>query len=200
MRTPADPRFAKPGWPWPQADNTPQHPGCKRNAPELLTAPDEDLRDDSLLSFYEAIETASHNMLDAARPGDWDTVVKLEGACAVLIARPSMLRKTAPLGADELALKSRIMHRILANDAEVRNLAEPWIQDLSRMVGGRPTHVKCTEPTEPALSAVKGSHANLDDYRITSAVEIQALLKQLLESNTLVTLGGRRAPTTPPCC
>ncbi len=40
------------------------------------------------------------------------------------------------------------------------------------------------------MSAVKGSHANLDDYRITSAVEIQALLKQLLESNTLVTLSG----------
>ncbi len=106
------------------------------NAPELLTAPDEDLRDDSLLSFYEAIETASHNMLDAARSGDWDTVVKLEGACAVLIARLKHAAQDRALGADELALKSRIMHRILANDAEVRNLAEPWIQDLSRMVGG----------------------------------------------------------------
>lgn len=106
------------------------------NAPELLTAPDEDLRDDSLLSFYEAIETASHNMLDAARSGDWDTVVKLEGACAVLIARLKHAAQDRALGADELALKSRIMHCILANDAEVRNLAEPWIQDLSRMVGG----------------------------------------------------------------
>ncbi len=106
------------------------------NAPELLTAPDEDLRDGSLLNFYEAIETASHNMLDAARAGDWDTVVKLEGACAVLIARLKHAAQDRALGADEQALKSRIMHRILVNDAEIRNLAEPWIQDLSRMVGG----------------------------------------------------------------
>ncbi|HET8694232.1 MAG TPA: flagellar protein FliT [Aquabacterium sp.] len=106
------------------------------NAPELLTAPDEDLRDGSLLGYYEAIETASHNMLDAARSGDWDTVVKLEGACAVLIAQLKHAAQARALGPDELALKSRIMQRILVNDAEIRNLAEPWIHDLSRMVGG----------------------------------------------------------------
>jgi flagellar protein FliT len=27
------------------------------------------------------------------------------------------------------------MQRILSNDAEIRNLAEPWINDLSRMIG-----------------------------------------------------------------
>ncbi|MGE5451554.1 MAG: flagellar brake protein [Acidobacteriota bacterium] len=40
------------------------------------------------------------------------------------------------------------------------------------------------------MSKLKGSSAHLDDYRITSPVEIQALLKQLLDSNTLVTLSG----------
>ncbi|HET8869578.1 MAG TPA: flagellar brake protein [Aquabacterium sp.] len=40
------------------------------------------------------------------------------------------------------------------------------------------------------MTSNKGSHVNLDDYRITSAVEIQALLKQILESNALVTLSG----------
>ena len=40
----------------------------------------------TLLNYYEAIEKASAEMLEAARAGNWDTVVKLEGACAVLIA------------------------------------------------------------------------------------------------------------------
>lgn len=40
------------------------------------------------------------------------------------------------------------------------------------------------------MPTTKGSHVNLDDYRITSSVEIQALLKQLLDTNTLVTLSG----------
>ena len=106
------------------------------NTPELLPVAEEELREDNWLGYYEAIETASADMLNAARTGDWDTVVKLEGACAVLIAQLKHAAKQRALGPDEAALKSRIMHRILANDAEIRNLAEPWINDLGRMVGG----------------------------------------------------------------
>jgi len=105
------------------------------NAPELMTAPEEDLLTGNLLSYYEAIEHASQDMLVAARAGDWDTVVKLEGACAVLIAQLKHAAEDHPMGPDEVALKSRIMQRILVNDAEIRNLAEPWINDLGRMMG-----------------------------------------------------------------
>ncbi len=41
----------------------------------------------SLLQYYEAIERASQDMLEAARVGNWDAVVKLEGACALLISQ-----------------------------------------------------------------------------------------------------------------
>jgi flagellar protein FliT len=30
------------------------------------------------------------------------------------------------------------MQRILVNDAEIRHLAEPWLEDLDQMVSGRP--------------------------------------------------------------
>jgi len=102
---------------------------------ELLSAQEESLLAGSLLTYYEAIEHASHDMLAAARSGDWDTVVKLEGACAVLIAQLKHAAEDHPLAPDELALKTRIMQRILVNDAEIRNLAEPWINDLSKMMG-----------------------------------------------------------------
>lgn len=105
------------------------------NAPELITAPEEDTRADGLLGYYEAIENASQDMLAAARAGDWDTVVRLEGACAVLIAQLKHAASAHPLPPEEMALKGRIMQRILRNDAEIRNLAEPWINDLSRMTG-----------------------------------------------------------------
>ncbi len=105
------------------------------NAPELISAPEDEVQGQGLLTYYEAIEHASQDMLDAARAGDWDTVVRLEGACAVLIARLKHAAAEQPLGAEEAALKGRIMHRILLNDAEVRNLAEPWINDLSRLNG-----------------------------------------------------------------
>lgn len=105
------------------------------NAPELMTTADDDVENGTLLGYYEAIETASLDMLSAARDGDWDRVVKLEGACAVLIAQLKHAASEHPLGPSELALKSRIMQRILVNDAEIRNLAEPWLNELGQMVG-----------------------------------------------------------------
>ena len=107
------------------------------NAPEMLTAAEDEIVGATLISYYEAIEHASHDMLSAARAGDWDTVVRLEGACAVLISQLKHAANEHPLNRDELALKSRIMQRILVNDAAIRNLAEPWLNDLSRMIDGQ---------------------------------------------------------------
>lgn len=92
----------------------------------------------ALLQFYEAIEQASEQMLQAARGGDWDQVIKLEGACAVLIGRLKQAASTQELGREERLLKSRIMKRILVNDAEIRTLAEPWLEDLDRLMAGKP--------------------------------------------------------------
>ena len=91
-----------------------------------------------LLNYYEAIEKASAEMLAAARAGNWDEVVKLEGACAVLIAQLKNAAHSSHLMQNEAKEKSRIMQRILLNDAEIRHLAEPWLEDLDQMMGGRP--------------------------------------------------------------
>jgi len=104
-----------------------------------------DPMDPQLLSYYEAIERASADMLSAARAGNWDEVVKLEGACVLLI---SQLKHAAQEPAQDAArinaqaqeaarVKSRIMQRILVNDAEIRHLAEPWLQDLDDTLAGR---------------------------------------------------------------
>ena len=91
----------------------------------------------SLLEYYEAIEKASADMLDAARTGNWDEVVKLEGACAVLISQLKHAARAHALDPEEAKAKSRIMQRILINDAEIRHLAEPWLQDLDDTLAGR---------------------------------------------------------------
>ncbi|MBC8055586.1 MAG: flagellar protein FliT, partial [Rhizobiales bacterium] len=79
--------------------------------------------------------------LDAARNGNWDHVLKLEGACALLISQLKHSAAAQPLGADEAQFKSRIMQRILVNDAEIRQLAEPWLDDLNELLAGRPTTI-----------------------------------------------------------
>ncbi len=93
--------------------------------------------DTQLLSYYEAIEQASADMLAAAKAGNWDEVVKLEGACVLLISQLKHAARQAPLDAEAAKAKSRIMQRILINDAEIRHLAEPWLQDLDDTLAGR---------------------------------------------------------------
>ncbi len=95
----------------------------------------------ALLNYYEAIEKASQDMLDAARQGNWDQVLKLEGACALLISQLKHTAARQQLGDDEVQLKSRIMQRIIVNDAEIRQLAEPWLEDLDQLLAGRPKTV-----------------------------------------------------------
>ncbi len=97
--------------------------------------------DPQLLSYYEAIERASADMLSAARAGNWDEVVKLEGACVLLISQlKNAAQASAAAEADSIEAaraKSRIMQRILVNDAEIRHLAEPWLQDLEDTLAGK---------------------------------------------------------------
>ncbi len=90
-----------------------------------------------LLGYYEALERASTDMLHAARQADWDQVVKLEGACVLLIAQLKHAATEHSLAAEEARLKTRLMQRILVNDAEIRTLAEPWLDDLDRMLAGK---------------------------------------------------------------
>ena len=90
-----------------------------------------------LLDYYKAIETASRQMLEAARMEDWDAVVRCEGACAVLIEQLRFKAGSLELPRADRIEKTRVMQRILRNDAEIRLLAEPWIADLDHLFDSR---------------------------------------------------------------
>jgi flagellar protein FliT len=110
-----------------------------RHSTPFLAAQDTgDAMTSALMHYYQAIEKASQDMLEAARAGNWDHVLKLEGACALLISQLKSSAAKQPLGEDEAQFKSRIMQRILINDAEIRQLAEPWLEDLDDILAGRP--------------------------------------------------------------
>jgi flagellar protein FliT len=103
----------------------------KADANEPIAAPA------SLLDLYTAIERASTDMLAAARSGDWNRVVMIEGACVLLINRLRAASRVTQLEPDERVHKQRIMERILVNDAQIRQLAEPWLDDLDRALHGK---------------------------------------------------------------
>jgi flagellar protein FliT len=90
-----------------------------------------------LIDYYKAIEDSSARMLDAARAEDWDDVVRYEGACAVLIEQLRHRSKCEQLNEAARLEKSRIMQRILSNDAQIRYLTEPWLSHCEQKFEGQ---------------------------------------------------------------
>jgi flagellar protein FliT len=80
--------------------------------------------DSALLRHYAALDGASEEMLQAARAGDWDTVCRLEGACAVVIARLRLLGREQTLSPDEQRERMRILRMIVVRDAEIRRICD----------------------------------------------------------------------------
>ena len=89
-----------------------------------------------LLAYYKAIEDSSSKMLDAAKAEDWEQVVRFEGACAVLIEQLRYRAKEEELAPEQRLEKSRIMQRILRNDAEIRYLTEPRLIQIEHLIDG----------------------------------------------------------------
>jgi len=83
-----------------------------------------------LIDYYKAIENSSAKMLEAAQREDWESVMRFEGACAVLIEQLRRRALSEELDSAARIEKTKIMLRILSNDAQIRCLAEPWISSL----------------------------------------------------------------------
>lgn len=98
---------------------------------------------DRLIDYYKAIETGSQKMLEAAMADDWDQVVRFESACAVLIEQLRERAQSLPLEAEHRGEKAQIMQRILNIDAQMRMLAEPWLQqaDMQCIVHKAQSHL-----------------------------------------------------------
>lgn len=90
-----------------------------------------------LIDYYKAIEDSSRKMLDAAKAEDWDQVVRFEGACAVLIEQLRARASSEELLPAQRTEKTRIMQRILQNDAQIRYLAEPWLAHCEQAFDGQ---------------------------------------------------------------
>jgi flagellar protein FliT len=91
---------------------------------------------DRLISQYQAIEQVTAEMADAARRSDWKEVNRLEQSAVGAISGLRAAVNEVTLDREQRIHKLAIMRRILANDAVVRELTNPWLKRLSRWVPG----------------------------------------------------------------
>lgn len=90
------------------------------------------------LAAYRSISSITGEMVESARAGEWDRLTVLERHCAALVAQfgaGQPVRLTSRLTSDELRQKAELIHKILADDAEIRRHAEPWMERVQTLLG-----------------------------------------------------------------
>ena len=89
----------------------------------------------TLLRRYRELANAYTGMLTAAQQGDWNAVSAAELGCR---ARIEDLRAQGevPLDAEATKQKFTLLQRLLADDAEIRDLALPWMRRLEDLLAG----------------------------------------------------------------
>ena len=90
------------------------------------------------IDHYDAIAAASNRMLLAARAGDLDALAAAEDECAQRIATLELLQRANTIVATEQPRRIHALRQVLAHDAEMRDLASPWLGRLDRLLAGRP--------------------------------------------------------------
>ena len=92
------------------------------------------MNSDQILSLYEAVSNITDQMLAAAKQGDWDRMIALEEHCSRHIQTLKDGEPPVPLTGVNRERKIKIIHKILADDREIRDLAEPWMAQLGQMI------------------------------------------------------------------
>jgi len=85
-----------------------------------------------VLAMYENIAGLTGKMAVAAQAGDWNGFDQLKGECAV---QASATASGVPAldGAKRLS-KIALLKQIMANDRAVRDVTEPWMGQLDRIM------------------------------------------------------------------
>ncbi len=87
-----------------------------------------------VLALYQEVERLTGSMLSAAHRADWDKLVELEAGCANCIESLKGCGITTQLSEDARREKVELLKRILSNDREIRQLTEPWMRSLGKLL------------------------------------------------------------------
>lgn len=86
------------------------------------------------LENYESLSAITALMRDAAMRAEWDRLIALELQCKESVQRMKIADANIQLSAEGRKRKVELIHRILEDDAVIRNHTEPWMVQLQRIM------------------------------------------------------------------
>jgi flagellar protein FliT len=86
-----------------------------------------------LLEEYQCLSGITGQMRDAAVVGEWDRLISLEKECKRKVDEIKP-HDVVPSNPEERAQKLALLKKILADDADIRNRTETWMEQLQRIM------------------------------------------------------------------
>lgn len=84
---------------------------------------------------YERIAGLTTAMLAAARASQWEVLLELENKCRAAFTQLATAEPAAAATPEIARRKAALIRQVLADDAEIRNLVEPWVAELGQWLG-----------------------------------------------------------------
>ena len=87
----------------------------------------------SVIENYQHLSEITQQMRNAAVLGEWDQLVELEQQCSQHVESMKQL-DLVPIDESIRLQKVALIHKILADDAAIRDKTLPWMAQLQRMM------------------------------------------------------------------
>lgn len=95
------------------------------------------MTDAEIIACYERVLDVMHEMHVAAAHAEWDRLVELEQQCKAVVARLATNEPGEPDSEMLQQRKAAIIRKVLALDAAIRDITEPWLTQLRAFLGAR---------------------------------------------------------------
>lgn len=88
----------------------------------------------SVIDDYESLQALTHEMRVAAEHGEWDKVLMLEPQCKRCVDKLKSADELSLLDETSQPHQVELIKKILADDAEIRQLTAAWMSQLQRIM------------------------------------------------------------------
>lgn len=102
-----------------------------------------------VMAVYEDVLVVTEQMLQAAHHSDWDRLVALEQHCKSLIESLMATEPREPFSSQLQQRKVEIIQQVLADDARIRDITEPWMKQVHCILNTASHERKLQQAYEP---------------------------------------------------
>lgn len=88
------------------------------------------MQEERLIDSYKSISNLTGEMVMAASAGDWDGLTQLELTCRAKVEQLKSRKEGVMMDSGDKKQKVEVLKKILADDARIRQLTEPWMNSL----------------------------------------------------------------------